>query len=222
MNWYLRELGGTWTWADIENKSISEMSELLGEEVHHVRFEHLPFDDRSFDIVVTIDVHEHLKDPATFNSELARILKDNGRVIVTVPSGDRRKFVNILKNRVGMTKDEYGHVRDGYSADELGQLMGSVNLEPVRVRTFSRFFTELVELAINFAYVKKFAKQGKEKVEKGTIAPATEQQLKSVEKVYRLYSLIFPVTWLFSKLDFLLFFTRGYVVVVEGKKRVPA
>jgi hypothetical protein len=72
-------------------------------------------------------------------------------------------------------------------------------------------------LAINFAYVKKMSSKSKVKVDKGTIAPATEEQLRAVEKVYRLYSLVFPFMWLFSKLDLLVFFTSGYVSMVEGR-----
>jgi len=33
-NHRLREMGGNWTWADFEDKSINEMEELLHEKVH--------------------------------------------------------------------------------------------------------------------------------------------------------------------------------------------
>jgi len=219
MNWHLRELGGQWTWADLEERSIPEMSALLGDPVHHVRADRLPFDGDRFDCVVTIDVHEHVTDPQSFTAELVRVAKDRGRLIVTVPGGERHKLVNALKNAVGMTMDEYGHTREGYSVAELKELMTAAQIEPQRVRTFSRFFTELLELGLNFVYVKKMAKRSQTAVAKGTIAPATQAQLKSVGKAYRLYSLVFPLVWLISQLDRLLFFTRGYVVVVAGTKR---
>lgn len=218
MNWHLREIGGKWTWADVEDKSIVEMSDLLGEPVHHVAEDRLPFDDGHFDICVTIDVHEHLQDPDPFTAELVRVTRDDGRVLVTVPGGERR-LANMLKEALGMTKDEYGHARDGYSIDALQQIMSDADLQPRRAGSFSRFFTELVELALNYVYVKKMAKKSKAKVDQGVIAPATKQQLDSVKKAYRVYSCVFPFVWLFSKLDLLLFFTRGYVVLVEGRKR---
>jgi len=65
------------------------------------------------------------------------------------------------------------------------------------------------------------AKRSEAPVEQGQIAPATKDQIKSVEKTYKLYSLIYPVYWLISRLDGLLAFTEGYVVVVEGR-RSPA
>ena len=53
-----------------------------------------------------------------------------------------------------------------------------------------------------------------------TIAPQTSEQIESVGGAYRLYAAIYPIVRLFTQLDRLLFFTRGYVVLVEG--RAPA
>ena len=101
---------------------------------------------------------------------------------------------------------------------ELEETMRSTGIEPSHSSTFSRFFTEMLELTINFLYVKVLAKRGKVEVEKGQIAPATEGQLKSIKKTFRIYSMIYPIYWLISQLDALVFFTEGYVVVVDGKK----
>ncbi len=43
----------------------------------------LPFDDESFDIVLSVDVLEHLRDPRQAISEMKRVLKKEGRVILT-------------------------------------------------------------------------------------------------------------------------------------------
>jgi hypothetical protein len=118
-----------------------------------------------------------------------------------------------------MTRERYGHVRDGFSVAELQALLRRAGIEPARELTFSRFFTELIELGINYAYVKRLAKKSAVVVSEGTIAPATADQLRSVQKVYRLYSAIYPFVWLVSQLDRLLFFTAGYVVLVEGRRR---
>lgn len=218
MNYNLRALGGQWSWADLEDTSIAEMSELLGDEVKHVTYDKLPYPDDYFDIVISIDCLEHMEHPVVFTKELQRIARPNGRVIITVPGGQKTKIANIIKNMVGMTKEKYGHVVDGYSAKELNHFMEQANLKPVGKRTFSRFFTEMLELGINFMYVMVLSKKSKVEVEEGTIAPATEEQLRSVEKTYKMYSLIYPFFKIISSLDYLLFFTRGYVVIVEGRK----
>jgi len=98
MNYYLRELGGKWFWADLEEKSIQEMSELLQEKVFHVSEKNLPFPDSRFDLVISIDVHEHLQDPHPFTRELWRVTKSKGKVIVTVPNGDETKIATRVKN----------------------------------------------------------------------------------------------------------------------------
>jgi SAM-dependent methyltransferase len=219
MNYYLRGLGGRWTWADLERKSLGEMSEFLGEEVRLVAPEALPYADRSFDRVVIIDVHEHLLDPRPFTRELRRITADAGRLLITVPGGDRRKWVNRLKEAVGMTKEKYGHFREGYSRTEMKALMAEARIRPLAESTFSKFFTELLELGINTLYVRVLAKKSRTRVEEGTIAPATRDQVKSVEKTVKLYALVYPFFWLISRLDSLLFFSEGYVVIVEGQRQ---
>jgi SAM-dependent methyltransferase len=218
INYYLRKIGGKWTWADHEKKSIQEMSELLGEPVQHIQPDALPYPDNYFDCVISIDVHEHLFDPIPFTKELNRVTRSAGKVIITVPNGDETKFATRIKNFVGMTKEKYGHFREGLNVLELKNLMRHCRIEPVAATTFSKFFTEMLELCINFMYVMVLAKKSKTKVESGTIAPATKAQLKSVEKNYRMYAYIYPFFQIVSKLDILQFATSGYVVMVEGRK----
>ncbi|MFP4145903.1 MAG: class I SAM-dependent methyltransferase [Phycisphaeraceae bacterium] len=216
MNWHLRELGGIWSWADLEERSLGEMAALLGDPVYHATSYRLPFRDRSFDWVVAIDVHEHIERPAAFTREIERVVRPGGRVVLTTPGGDRGRLVNRLKQRLGMTTATYGHVRDGLSNDELVDLLEQASLCPDGRTSFSRCFTELVELGINWAYVKKLS--GSAGAREGEIAPATHNQLQSVGKAYRLYSLAFPFLWLVSRLDLLVAFRPGYVSVVTGHK----
>jgi SAM-dependent methyltransferase len=218
LNYYLRELGGKWSWADLEKKSLTEMSELLDEEVLHVREDYLPFPEHLFDCVVAIDVHEHLEDPNPFTRELRRVTKNGGDIIVTVPNGDETKLATRIKNAVGMTKEKYGHVREGYNISELRELFRANEIEPCAESSFSKFFTEMLELSINYAYVNVLAKKSKTGVEAGTIAPATKDQIKSVDKTYKLYSFVYPFFWLVSKLDLIFFKSVGYAVMVKGRK----
>jgi SAM-dependent methyltransferase len=218
INYYLREIGGHWSWADYETKSILEMSELLGDEVLHMKEDSLPFPDDHFDCVIAIDVHEHLPDMNPFTKELWRVSKKGAKVIVTVPNGDETKLATRIKNFVGMTKEKYGHMREGLDLPELNDLLENNGITPVANSTFSKFFTEMLELGINFLYVNILSKKSTAKVEQGTIAPATADQLKSIEKTYRMYSLVYPFFRAISALDVAFWYTRGYVVMVEGRK----
>jgi 2-polyprenyl-3-methyl-5-hydroxy-6-metoxy-1,4-benzoquinol methylase len=225
MNYFLREIGGKWTWADMEPQSISEMSQLLGDPVHYAQDEKLPFEDESFDRIISIDVHEHVDEPQEITAEIARVAKPDSQIIITVPNGDETKLAVRIKHALKMTKEAYGHQRVGLTATEVSDVMTDSGIEPDSTSTFSRFFTEMLELTINFLYVKVLNKDEHDKEQEdhdahdhADIAPATKDQLESVSTSYRIYSIIFPIYWLLSKLDVLLVGQEGYCVMVSGRK----
>jgi SAM-dependent methyltransferase len=218
LNHHLRAHGGRWTWVENESKQIAEMEGLLREPVLQGDPARIPVDDESFDLAVSIDVHEHLDDPESFNRELHRTVRAGGTVIVTTPNGDLRKPLVALKNRLGMTKEIYGHKVIGYTVDQHESMLEAVGLQPVTAGSYSKFFTELLELAINFGYVKVLSRKGGTEVEAADIAPTSEDRLRAVEKQYRLYSIIYPALYAISRLDLLLLRTTGYAVSVVSRK----
>lgn len=227
MNYLLRELGGTWSWADLEEVSLAEMSTLLGEPVAHAADDRLPFPDRSFDRVIAIDVHEHVDDTQAVTAELARVLKPGGQLIITTPDGDQRKLAVRIKHLVGMSKEAYGHKRIGLTADEIRKLMTATAVQPLDVQWFSGFFTEMLELSINLLYVRILSrKKSAPFIDHGIdqhddhpeIAPATAEQLSKVKNSFRIYSLIYPAYWLISQLDRLVPGREGYCVIVTGRR----
>ena len=220
MNYFLRELGGQWSWADLEDTCIEEMSQLLGDPVSFAANEELPFEDDSFDRVIAIDVHEHVENPDNITRELHRVTNPGGQVIITVPNGDESKLAVRIKHALKMTKEAYGHTRVGFTVAELHEIMTKNRITPLDIDTYSRFFTEMLELSINFLYVKVLKKGSPEEDddEHAEIAPTTSEQLKEVGASYRVYSLIFPIYWLLSRLDYLLPFTEGYCVLIAGRR----
>jgi 2-polyprenyl-3-methyl-5-hydroxy-6-metoxy-1,4-benzoquinol methylase len=220
MNWHFKNHGGEWNWVDAEHDSIAQISEITGDPVAEMDKENpkLPFGENSFDVLLTIDVHEHLEDPEGLNRELFRIARSGGRVVVTTPNGDEMKLGIRIKELVGMRPEDYGHYVIGYDVPQLEQQLERVGLEPYQEASYSRFFTEMLELAINFAYVKVLSKRSEAKVEKGQIAPQNINQVKSVEKSYRIYSVLYPILLILSKLDFLDRSPRGYAVIVAARK----
>ena len=111
---------------------------------------------------------------------------------------------------------EYGHVRTGFDIPDLKRLLAAAGLHPGRSGSYAKFFTEFLELLLNWTYVKVLDRKHHE-AGKG-IAPSSLKKLESVKKSYRLYAVLYPFFWLFSRLDGLLFFNRGYAVIVEAKK----
>lgn len=219
LNYHLRAHGGDWVWVENEDDHIDEMADLLGQPVLKGEGTRIPVADASFDVVVSIDVHEHLEDCAPFNRELKRVTRPGGHVIVTTPNGDAWKPVTVLKSLIGMTKEHYGHYVIGYNIAQHERMLRAVGLEPVQAGSYSKLFTEMIELAINFAYVKVLARKGKADVRQGTIAPGTAAQVKAVDRQYRIYAAAYPVLSAVSKLDLLLFPFTGYAVAVKARRQ---
>lgn len=217
LNWHFRKKGGNWLWADVMDEGLAEMEALLQEPVQHVSSTQLPFENARFDWIVAIDVLEHLDDDQPFLNELVRILRPDGRAVVTVPNGDPKLLANRIKWRIGMTPEIYGHTRAGYTVDELSQSVRKAGLSPVGDGGYSRFFTEMMELVINFGYV--FVLSRKKKGESsGQIAPTTSGQLKTHGMAYKMYGLLYPVMRLVSQLDKLLPARTNNAVIVTAVK----
>jgi SAM-dependent methyltransferase len=219
MNYQFRACGGQWSWGQVYPQGIGEMAEFLGDPVAHVDIDRFPFADAAFDVVIVIDVHEHFRKIDALNAEIARVVAPGGMAIVTTPNGDTRLPVAALKRLIGMGPEAYGHVVQGYRIRELEAMLHGAGMEPVGAGGYSRFFTELAELAINFAYVKVLAKKkAHPPALEGTIAPTSKRELEAVRKEYRLYSLIYPFMYTFSLFDKLIPGRGGYAVAVAARK----
>ncbi|MFO7679881.1 MAG: class I SAM-dependent methyltransferase [Chloroflexota bacterium] len=218
LNYYFRAHGGQWAWGDVIGENLDEMSHLLNEPVSHVPADRFPYPDGRFDCLIAIDVLEHLPSDQPFLQEVRRILRPNGRAIITVPSGDSRLLANRIKWRVGMTPEVYGHTRAGYTLPELQAACQQAALTPTDHGGYSRFFTEMAELAVNFGYVFVLSRK-KGNAEPGHIVPITSGELKTHGAAYRLYTLAFPILKLISKLDGLLPAKSNNAVIVVATPR---
>lgn len=221
INWYFREHGGEWTWADVSGVNNDQIAQLLNAPVHAYKEDEFHVPDCQFDRVVSIDVLEHLKQDQPFLKELKRVLKPNGKAVVTVPNGDDKLLANRIKWRLGMTPDVYGHTRAGYTVAELKEAIQRSGLEPQESGGYSRFVTEMIELVINFGYVRVLAKK-RGGAQPGHIAPVSSGELKTHGMAYKIYSFLFPIAWAISKLDALFPANTNNAVIVTAVKRESA
>lgn len=82
----------------------------------------LPFSEHSFDVVIALDVIEHIPNDVQAVREMYRVLKSGGRLIITVPHYGYTRFVdpaNVLYKITGR-KEYHRH----YTARQLLQLIG--------------------------------------------------------------------------------------------------
>jgi 2-polyprenyl-3-methyl-5-hydroxy-6-metoxy-1,4-benzoquinol methylase len=218
LNWYFREHGGEWTWADVSGENNDQIAHLLGEPVHAYKEDEFHVPDEHFDCVVSIDVLEHLKEDQPFLKEVKRVLKSNGRAVVTVPNGDPRLLANRIKWKLGMTPEVYGHTRAGYTIAELSNSIRTTGLLPKDTGGYSRFVTEMIELVINFGYVRVLS-QKRGGAQPGHIAPVSSGELKTHGMAYKIYSLLFPIAWAVSLLDNLFPAKTNNAVIVTALKQ---
>jgi len=219
LNYHLKRAGGFWSWCELEAKSIPDMQRFLGETVHSGSEESLPFPEAAFTRAVVVDVHEHLTRTEVFDRELARVLAPGGLAVVTTPTGDERLPVARMKRWLGMNPATYGHMVQGFRVEELEAKLRAAGLVPERRGAYSRFFTEFVELAVNFGYVKVLGRlKGRRRPEAGEIAPRSAEQLGSVGGAFRLYRIAFPFIHAFSSLDVLIPGRDGYAVGVTARR----
>ena len=88
-----------------------------------------------------------------------------------------------------MTPEVYGHTRAGYTLAELRASATQTGFTPIDHGGYSRFFTEMMELLINFGYVFVLSrKNGEAKL--GQIAPTSSEELKTHGAAYRMYTLV--------------------------------
>ena len=217
LNWYFREHGGEWVWADLSGENNDQISQLLGEPVHAFKEDHFQVSDGEFDCVVSIDVLEHLEQDHPFLLEVKRVLKARGKAVITVPNGDDKLLANRIKWKLGMTPAVYGHTRAGYTVAELSDAIRTAGLVPDGSGGYSRFVTEMIELVINFSYVRVLAKKRND-TRPGHIAPVSSGELKTHGMAYKLYSFFFPVVRTISLLDTLLPARTNNAVIVTATK----
>ena len=216
---FLRLKGGRWLSADLDMVNCQTSLELLGSNVLQIGTDFLPFKNQAFDRIVSLDFLEHLEDELGCLNEIFRTLKTGGELVLATPRTGRGFLLQKLRPLLGITLDFYGHQREGYGLDELQKMLRQAGFAPVLHKSFSRFFSEFFELMLNFFYIKIYQPQSPQGLRDGHIRPTTSDEFGTRKKAFRLYSFVHPLIWLITRLDKLLFFQRGYGLMVWAKKR---
>ncbi len=208
----LRQQGGTWASGDLTPDTVEAIRSLVETDVHLVEETKLPFGDREFDVVVVADMIEHVAHEAAFVSEVARVLKPGGRLIVNTPHA-RETGLRRLRLRLGQTDLKHGHLRPGYTRESLGALLRDAFVIGAS-KTYTKAFSETVDTAMQWG----LESLGKKGSKKGVVV--TGGDLNRHAKMFKAYSLVFPFVWGFSRLDRLLPRNDGYRLLMVATKRV--
>jgi 2-polyprenyl-3-methyl-5-hydroxy-6-metoxy-1,4-benzoquinol methylase len=218
LSWFLRKRGGFWVSTDLDFTNLKTSQALLGSNLVQMSVDGLPFLDAAFDRVVCLDYLEHVDDDDLTLREIRRVLQPGGRLILVTPHTGKLFLLQKLRPLVGLKLEYYGHKREGYGCRTLEAKLGAAGMRFIRHKTYSRFFTELLELILNAGYVNLLSKKPEAKLRDGHIRPSTADEFASQRKAFKLYKVVYPFVWLVSRLDKLLFFLRGNAIIVWAEK----
>lgn len=216
ISYLLRQRGGNWSSADLDSLSVNSIRALVETEVYEIDGGRTPFNENEFDKIVIVDFLEHIQHDKDFVAELHRIMRPGGELIVNVPHL-KVSLLNKVRSLLGQTDEKHGHVRAGYTLDELRDLLENMFLI-LSYKTYSRFFSELIDMVIRTGYeLLKKTEAGGTASEYSKGALVTELDIAKYKKSYRLFSIIYPLVWLLTQLDSLLFFQSGYLLMLKAR-----
>jgi ubiquinone/menaquinone biosynthesis C-methylase UbiE len=135
---------------DTSAKAIKYSKERGHKNILKVNAKKLPFKDDYFDVILFLDVLEHIQDDQAVVSEAARVLKKNGIIVITSPA---------LSFIWSAHDTGQGHKRR-YTRREIRRLSGNAKLKPVFVSYFNFIFSPpiiLIRVLSNLKIFKSFA-----------------------------------------------------------------
>lgn len=208
-----REKGGVWRSADLDPAAVDSIRSLVGDPVELLAGALLPYADGVFDLVVVVDLLEHVSDDAKLARELARVTAPGGRLVVNVPHDRRGSPLRRLRLALGLTDEKHGHVRPGYNRAELERLF---------MRDFDSFETakavgpcaELLDIALSWALERK---KGGPASAKG--AMVTREESASLGGAQKMYEALYPFFRAFAALDALFPFAPGALLLLAARRR---
>jgi SAM-dependent methyltransferase len=219
ISYLLRQRGGRWASADLSERTVASIRQLVGSDVYRLDGPRTPFVDRSFDQIVIVDYLEHIEDDRGFGRELARILRPGGALIVNVPHVQPGSPLVRLRQRIGLTDAWHGHVRPGYTLDSLSDTLGPA-FRIDRSVTYSRFGSELVDTALNGTFElvrRRKGSQGDSKeASKGSVV--TGEDVGRYRAQFRVLACLYPVLKGVAAADRLLPWQPGHKLIVRATR----
>jgi 2-polyprenyl-3-methyl-5-hydroxy-6-metoxy-1,4-benzoquinol methylase len=209
----LRQNGGNWHSIDSDENCVSLTKNLVKNQVYQMDATKTNFENNKFDTVIALDIIEHIDDDDSLVKELSRILKEDGKLYVTTPHMGRFAILNHIKNIIGLKPEKYGHIRAGYTTNQLKQKLENNGFIVEKTGTYSKFFTELIELVINKSYT--LMNKNKTKGYNTDVSPATQEDLNKTKGV-KLYNKLYNTINLFTKLDNI-WPCKGYGLIMRAK-----
>ncbi|MCX7697955.1 MAG: class I SAM-dependent methyltransferase [Candidatus Goldbacteria bacterium] len=96
----------------IEIKNLNKKIRLFNKDINKYNFKNT----KKYDMVLLIDILEHLKNPEFILKKISEIIKKDSIILVSVPTYNYKRFFGEKFHKL------VGHVREGFSLNELNNL----------------------------------------------------------------------------------------------------
>lgn len=215
------KMGGAWDFTETDKEAAGETAKVVNGEVFVVDIFSPKLNPGSYDIITIFDVIEHVQDPQRFMDRAAELLKPGGHIILTTPADDGRFYFwrRLADTVFGIDKEAHGHVVEGFSEKSLRDISKKSFLNVRDCDPFSFFFTEMVELAYNGAYILKNRKKQTTGGYNLSLSPASSGDATRHTRLLGILRIVYPLLRGISLLDHVLPFNRGYEWGLVAQKR---
>lgn len=175
----------------------------------------LPYRDGVFDRVIIMDHLEWVEDDYGIVAEAHRVLKSAGLLFVDTEHRKRWTFWRPIRKLFGVEERPIQRVRAGYTERALFDILKD-GFDIQETRSYSRFFVEGAETLLRLAVGAFAAGAPSDGVEEDEADDADELN----QRIARIQTFAYPFFLIAAKLDWLIFFTRGYRIRAEARRRL--
>jgi SAM-dependent methyltransferase len=209
----LREGGGRWKTLALSSAAKASVDWFLDDPVDFLQNAAMEEADGTFDLVVIVDVLERVRDDYAFIKECHRVLKPDGRLVITAA---RKMVLNgPLHALLGLSWRVKGLERPGYTTGEFFEVLKD-GFDVPETDSYSSGCVELIGL---------FCEALANKLTRGPYNMpgdnAGTEEFYHYTKLNAFASLVYPLAWMLGKVEEkLFFFLPGHNMVAKTKRRV--
>ncbi len=131
------------TVADVDKTGL-QLAKQKGLNALYASALELPIENNRFDSVLCLDLIEHVKEDNKLVKEISRVLKKDGKVILTTPMQNGISFPFMSEEENEAVNRDWGHFRKGYSLEDIEKLFENNNLVVVRTSKYFNFLSRLI------------------------------------------------------------------------------
>jgi SAM-dependent methyltransferase len=210
LHYQIHHLIGNWTSLAYSQQECDALKRMVGDNVLLLNPHTLP--DGEFDRIIIIDLLEKVDDDRAFVAACHRALRDSGLLLLNVAHQKKWSGLSLLRKLLDVAPDAAQVRRTGYTNSGLFDILKD-GFDVEETTTFSRFYSETMHLLVAFA--------GSFVVSEPPPIDNEETRLAAYyHRIYRYYAFMYPLTWLVTRLDLLIFMTKGYLLLSRAKKRM--